>query len=104
MTKALPLIWQDTTFGEHLVFDVPPDCNCIIVGVLKHQFVPVDVLLPHQAYKERLAEILIEHDATTIHIIPYSSKTGMTFDLAGLRAKFEAQKAADEAAKLIDHE
>jgi hypothetical protein len=85
MNNRHPVKWQPSKFGDYLDFEFPNGCNAIIVGVHKHQFVPVSVLLPHQAYRERLADILREHDATEVYILAYRSEDVMSFDLTSLR-------------------
>ena len=76
--------WQSSSFGDFLCFDKPLDCDVIVVGVHKGQIVPVRVMLPHQLYRQTVAEILKEHGAQEIHVIPYNSKELRSFTAAEL--------------------
>jgi hypothetical protein len=66
--------WHKTPFGDALHVEVPADCTAIIVGVHKHQWIPLKILLPHQLYRETIERLLLENDATELVVIPYDSK------------------------------
>ena len=71
--------WIKTTFGDMLDYDLPEGCNAIILGVLKHQIVPVEVLLPHQVYRENIEKLMAKHETDEFVIIPYRSPDVLSF-------------------------
>lgn len=75
--KTSAIKWRRSTFGKWADYDVPDDCNVIVLCVMggRHlQMHPVTVLLPHQVYKKNCRELLKEYGATEIVLLPYNSK------------------------------
>ncbi len=61
-------------FGDMCVFDMPDDCNIVILAVNKgFGLRPVSLCLPGQVYVETIQKLLEEHQAKEIVAIPASS-------------------------------
>ena len=64
----------DTT-GGNVDFDVPKDCDLIILmGNRGGGYVPYSSLLPHQVYMNDIRETFEEEDFEVIYIVPIKSK------------------------------
>jgi len=58
---------------------VPADCDIVIVSVNLNGLRPVQLLLPHQIYKEDMQKLLEEYpDAHSITVIPARAKDYIT--------------------------
>lgn len=76
--------YSSTPFGLMLDYEVPAGCDVVALCVQQHQMVPVEICLPHQVYLDKIERILAEHATTEIHIIPYNSKTVLSFKVEDL--------------------
>lgn len=57
MARSAPVVWQETEFGDMLVFDMPDDTDMIIVcESCNTGMKPRMVLLPHQLYRETIEQ------------------------------------------------
>ena len=55
--KPCPVVWQETTFGDMLIYDIPKDCDVIILCESNNSGMkPRRVLLPHQVYRKTIEE------------------------------------------------
>lgn len=53
----VPVVWQETTFGDLLKFKMPEDCNLVILCESHSSGMkPARVLLPHQVYRKTIEE------------------------------------------------
>ncbi len=54
-----------------IVIDMPADCDMIVVFADRHQHVPVWLGLPHQLYLGTAADLMRDHAADRLTIVPY---------------------------------
>lgn len=73
----------DTVFGKMLKYQIPPDCDMVILCIDLYRHQPVHVLLPHQVYLKDLSVLVREHPGVRgITIIPCRSGEKLTVPLA----------------------
>lgn len=78
MNKS-PTGLTSSSFGEIIKFDMPHDCDIVIVCVNNgFGLKPKQLLMPHQIYDKNMRVLLEEHKEVTL--IPARSKDYTTFD------------------------
>jgi len=91
-----PLEIHDSTFGKWV--SIPhPGCDVVVIGVQKHQFVPLRVALPHQLYVDNLLGLLDEHEASEILVAPFRAA-----DYVRINREFLAPSAGVTAPSEVD--
>jgi hypothetical protein len=64
------IIWEETPFGDMLVYDIPDDCDVVLLCEANGTgMVPRRILLPHQVYRKT-----IEQYNGEVILIPANSK------------------------------
>lgn len=71
---------RNSDFGQYILITMPTGCDCIVAFADKPQHTPVWLGLPHQMYVRTFAELLNQHQAESLTIVPYrnSSKVNLT--------------------------
>ncbi len=76
-----------SSFGEYIEIPMPPDCDVVLICVDTVQHEPVAILLPGQVYVARIREIMDEHNAKSVTIMPYQNATKVEVTKAALRRR-----------------
>lgn len=74
--------------GGHVDFDVPADCDLVILmGNKGGGYVPYRCLLPHQIYMDDLKADFEKHFFEVIYVLPVSSKAPFQIAYSGTYGK-----------------
>lgn len=83
---------DDKTFGEYLDFNMPFECDMVVICInKKYGHEPKYICLPHQIYKVKLKDLIIEHNAESITIIPYKNYDKFTIAIGDIFGGMNAE-------------
>jgi len=72
---------RPSDFGDYIQVDMPEGTDMLLVCVDTEQHTPVRICLPHQLYVDKAREILRQHGAKTLTVMPYRNDQKIEIEL-----------------------
>lgn len=72
---------RPSDFGDYIQVEMPEGTDMLLVCVDTEQHTPVRICLPHQLYVDKAREILRQHGAKTLTVMPYRNDQKIEIEL-----------------------